>query len=109
MIPLFLLAAALLLVSGLLKLRTAARAEIGVHLPSLGEVVAGVALPALALVGPGPGTGSLALGLAFLLLLGSSVHLTLRLRRRSRLRERTEGRRLESYVRYLSDQPDDPS
>ncbi len=103
------LGAALLLVSGLVKIRTAARAELGVHLPSLVEVVAGLALPAVGVVGTGPGAGLTALGAALVLLIASSLHLAARLRRRSRYLERTEGRRLESYVRYLSDQSDGPS
>lgn len=105
MTPLFLLSALLLLVSGLVKLRTGFRAELGLHLPSLVEVLAGLCLPVVAMGRTlSAGVGLATLVVAFLILVWASVHLAARLRRRNRFRERTEGRRLETYLRYLSDQ-----
>jgi len=99
------LAAGLLLASALVKLRAAARMEMGAHLPSVLEASVGLALPVLALSGGlSARFGLAALLLALVLLLGSSLHLAARVRHRNDLRERTEGRRLETYVRYLSDQ-----
>lgn len=98
------LLALLLLASGTVKLRSAARAEVGLHLPSLLEILAGLALMSVGFVQ----TVSLPVIVGgVLLVLGSSLHLFLRLRRRRALRERTEGRRLETYIRYLSEQESD--
>ena len=109
MTPLFVLAALLLMASGALKLRAAARAELGVHLPSVVELVVAILLPVLAMGGPTAETGMAALAGALAVLVASSLHLMARIRHRNRLRDRTEGRRLETYVRYLSDQEDGAS
>lgn len=105
-----LVAACSLVFSALLKLRAGDRAGLGLHLPSLAELLLGLAVGGLAVAGGTPtGTAILVLAVAFLVLVASSVHLFVLLRRRDRRRERTEGRRLEAYVRYLSDHDEGPS
>jgi hypothetical protein len=109
MIVLLVLTAVLLVVSGVINLRAASRAGMSVHLFSLVELVGGLALAAVLLRGsltPEQGLGAV-LG-AVLLIVGSSVHLGRRLRQLRKLRDLTEGRRLESYVKYLSEAPEEP-
>ena len=99
----FLMAAALI-VSAAIKLRSAARAGLGTHTPSLFELLAGLAIPALAMVRVLPPAGmAWALAGGGLLLVGSGLHLLRRLAHRHRLRESTEGRRLETYLRDRTD------
>jgi hypothetical protein len=103
----FALAAVILLTSGAFELRAADRAGLGTPVPSLLVLAAALALGAVAVLGPpGRAAGLLLLAGAFLLVVGSALHLTRRLRRQARFRRLTEGRRLETYLRYLSE-PDD--
>ena len=99
----------LLLVSGVVKLRTAERTKMGLHLFSLLEIFAGVAVAVLMLGGPlTAGQGMAAVAGSVALVLGSSIHLGRRLKNSRRLRGLTEGRRLENYVKYLSNIPEEP-
>lgn len=97
-----LLVAALLMISGFVKLRAARRAHLGSHGPSLLELVLGVGLVLLAAgggMGPGAGLGaSIAAGL---LTVASSVHLGRGLAAQRALRDRTEGHRLAAYLRQM--------
>lgn len=99
-----LLLALLLLLSGVVKLRAGRRAHLGSHLPSLLELVVGAVFGLLAVTGsvtPALGLwGSVGAGA---LLVASSVHLGRYLAAERRRRERTEGHRLEAYVRHLTD------
>lgn len=102
--------AALLATSGAVKVRASTRAHLGVHLPSLLEIVGGVGLGAMGALGVVEGrAGMLLLTGGTAALLASSVHLGLRLAAQRRLRARTEGRRLENYVKYLSGSEDHAS
>lgn len=104
--PLLLVTGALL-ASALAKLRVASRAGVGVHRPSVAELVLGLVLAGVAVAGGLTVGGALwALVVGFLVLVASSLHLLGALRRRDERRERTEGRRLEAYVRYLSTHDD---
>ena len=100
------LLAVLLLTSALVKLRTSSRVGLGVHTPSVLELLGAGCLVVLAVSGrlSGP-VGLWAAVAAVGLVLGSSSHLGRRLTRRNHLRKKTEARRLEAFVRYLSDEP----
>ena len=103
-----LLMAGLLLVSGLVKLRAGERAQLGLHLPSVLEALAALCIGGLAVTGSvTPARGLWATACAALLVVGSSLHLWRRLAARRELRERTEARRLETFVRYLSESDSD--
>jgi len=110
MIPLLVLTAILLVLSGAFKLRAAARGGIGLHLLSVLELLAGVGLVVRMTAPPVPveqGMGA-AVG-AVVLIVASSVHLARRLAGKRRLRGLTEARRLESYVKLqaaLTDRPE---
>ena len=100
MIALLVLTAILLVLSGAFKLRSAARGEVGLHLPSVLELLAGVGLMLRMTAPPVPveqGMGA-AVG-AVVLIVFSSVHLGRRLAHKRRLRGLTEGRRLENFVK----------
>ncbi|MFQ5537913.1 MAG: hypothetical protein ACE5GJ_10735 [Gemmatimonadota bacterium] len=98
----------LLAVAGVTGLRSASRAGLGLHLPSLLCLVAMFALFPLLLPGaadPGRAMAFMAVGIA--IVVGSGVHLWVRLRGQRARRARTEASRLAVYVRYLSrDIPD---
>ncbi len=109
MIPLLVLTALLLAGSGAFKLRAAARADVGVHLISLVELLAGAAL-GLLIVAKSLTVGQgmwIAVG-AVALIVVSSVHLGKRLSRKRRLRGLTEGRRLQNYVDHVAAVPNFP-
>ena len=109
MTPLLILTAILLAVSGAFKLRAAARAELGLHSFSLLELVAAVALMVLTMAASlSAEQGFGAVVAAVVLIVVSSWHLGKSLGRRRRLRGLTEGRRLETYVKYMADIPEDP-
>jgi len=99
-----LLAAVLLLISGLVKLRAGRRAHLGSHLPSLLELVLGAGLGLLVVSGgvtPGAGLGlSIAAGL---LAVASSIHLGHGLSAQRAFRRRTEGHRLAARLRQGAD------
>lgn len=99
-------ASGLLLLSGLVKLRAWSRVSRGVHLFPLLEIAAGLVMGAAVATGaPAPGLGlALVLG-AVALVIASSLLLGTELRRMKRDRERSEGARLETYVKYLSGPP----
>lgn len=103
MTPLLAITAVLLVGSGLLKLRAAERAKLGIHLLSILEllVVLGIGASLMA--------GGLTVGVGFRTLLGaltlmlvSSVSLGMKLRAVRRRKNLSEGARLFNYVDYLS-------
>jgi hypothetical protein len=104
------IAAALLLISGLLKVRSGARVGVGFSPFAIGEVLAGAAL------GAGAGMGALgmdvlprwAVPFAVALLLFSTTEHGLRLRSHRKSRIETEGGRLAAHVKYLSGRKDKP-
>ena len=103
MTPLVLMTVALMLASGLIKLRAAARIGLGVHLFSLLELVMAAALAAIAFGGPAVAEAGLTfVAGAVVLLVLSSLHLGMLMGRHRKEREATQARRLESYVLYLS-------
>jgi len=109
MTALLVLTALLLVVSGVIKLRAGGRAEIGLHPLSLIELVAGVGLMVRVIAGSvtaGQGMGA-AVG-AVVLIVVSSLHLGRRLAHKRRLRDLTEGRRLESFVKLQAGIQDEP-
>ena len=106
MLPLIALTAVLLLVSGVVKLRAAARAEVGLHLFSLLEILFGVLLfPVTAAMPLTGGQGLATVTGATALIVVSSFHLGARLKHQRRIRDLTEGRRLENYLKYFSNLP----
>ena len=103
MTPLLAITAFLLIGSGLLKLRAAGRSKLGIHLPSILELVTGLGIGA-SLIG-----GRLSVEVGFRVLLGavtlvlvSSVSLGRKLKALRRTRGLSEGARLFNYVDYLS-------
>ena len=103
MIPLFVLASLLLLVSGMVKVKAAARVEMGLPVLALVEVVVGVGIFSVAFIQNFTARqGLFVLVGSVLLVIVSSLHIGAAIRRRQRLRTASEGARLASYVRYLS-------
>jgi len=98
--------ATLLVISGVVKLRAWARVSHGIHLVPLLEIVAGFLMGAAVVTGtPDPGVGlALTVG-AVSLVVASSVVLGRQIRRVRRERERSEGARLVTWVKYLSQPP----
>lgn len=98
----------LLVGSGLVKLRAAARADLGIPVLSLLEAAVGLVyfiLPfAAPLLAPSTGVWFVVGGVG--LVLASSVSMALRLRARRHERDSSEGARLVTHVKYLSG--DDP-
>ena len=93
----------LLLLAGVVKLRAADRAGLGLSLIALLEVFAGLALGAASLVMRiPPGMGLAVVVGAVALVVGSSAQMWTVLRRRLRTRDLSEGARLRTYVKYLS-------
>ena len=97
--------AALIAVSGGLKLRSTARVGLGYSPLALLEMA--VALGLALLVLPGPLTGTAlerwAVPVGIVVLIVSSVEHAFRLRAYRRSRAETEGGRLATYVKYLSE------
>lgn len=97
--------AALVAVSGGLKLRSTSRVGLGFSPLALLEMV--IALGLALLVVPSPLTGTAverwAVPVAILVLVVSSVEHAFRLRDYRRARAETEGGRLATYVKYLSE------
>lgn len=104
MIPLIVLTGFLLVVSGGVKLVRAAKARLlGLAIVSLGELVVGTAVAAVAFGSPlTPEAGLRLIGGAVGLMLVSSVWYGFRLSALRKQREASEGSRLVTYVRYLS-------
>jgi hypothetical protein len=98
--------ATLLLISGIVKLRAWARVSQGIHLVPLLEIVAGLLMGAAVMTGtPDPGVGlALTVG-AVSLVVVSSVVVGRQIRHLHRARERSEGARLVTWVKYLSQPP----
>lgn len=99
MTALLFMTAALLLASALVKLRSAARIGIGLHLFSILEFLMCLAVAAVAMGGVAtPGAGFAFVGGAVVLSVASSVHLGVRMAAERRRREDSQARRLETYV-----------
>ena len=109
MTPLFVIAGLMLVASGVVKLRAAERAKLGVHLLSIVEAIAGLALCVTTFVFP----PELDMGFrlmvgAMVLLLASSGGMAMKLSGQRKKREDSEGVRLMTYVKYIS-RRNDPS
>ncbi len=105
MTALLVISAVLLVGSSLLKLRAAERAKLGIHFPSVLELLAGLGIGA-SMLGGGPNVDvgfRLVLG-AVALVLVSSVNMGMKLSARRRESDESEGGRLFTYVKYLSHQ-----
>ncbi|MDH3270194.1 MAG: hypothetical protein OEN56_02605 [Gemmatimonadota bacterium] len=102
--------AAIVALSGGLKLRSTGRVGLGYAPLALLEMVAAVALALMILPGPFSGTPleRWAVPMAFLLLVTSSIDHALRLRTYRRARADTEGGRLATYVKFLSEMETPP-
>jgi hypothetical protein len=106
MTPLLYLTTALVLMSGLVKLKAWSRVGEGLHVLPLLETLLGVGLFGVVLVGPvGAGLGLWLVVGAVLLVVVSSVLMGLDIKRHRRRRELSEGARLATYVEYLSELP----
>jgi len=95
-------AAALLAVSGALKLRSTARIGLGPAPLALAEMAAALGLAFLALPNPFFGTAFArwSVPAAILLLVGSSIDHAVRLRELRRRRAESEERRLATFIEY---------
>lgn len=103
MIPLLVIASLLLVASGLLKVRAAARVEMGVPILPLVELVAGLGLFSVVFVKPFTANQGLLILLgSVVLIVVSSVQVGMEVRRRQRLRTASEGARLANRLRLLS-------
>jgi len=102
---LFVLTAALLLTSGLVKLRALQRVGLGIAILPVLEVLMAVALLAVAWTPLTGGQGFMVAAGSLTLLLVSSLRVGFTLRAYRRERERTLGSRLAVYVKYLSKSP----
>jgi hypothetical protein len=110
MIALLVLTAILLVLSGAFKLRAAARGEVGLHLPSVLELLGGVGLLLRMTAPPVPVEQGMAAAVgAVVLIVFSSVHLSRRLADKRRLRGLTEGRRLQNFVKLQAALADEPA
>jgi len=109
MTALVVIAGALSLASGLIKLFGRGHLPGGIPLLAVLEVVVGLALPLYALANrPPPGVLSWGLGLTLTLVVASSSYQISRARAFHRHREETESARLQVWVRYLSNRPENP-
>lgn len=99
--------AALVAVSGGLKLRSTSRVGLGMRPLALVELVSALVLAALILPSHFSGTAMVrwAVPAAILLLVVSSVDHALQLREYRHARAESEGGRLATYVKYLSELP----
>lgn len=99
--------AALVAVSGGLKLRSTSRVGLGVRPLALLELLSALILAGLILPSPLSGSALVrwSVPVAILLLVVSSVDHALRLRAYHRSRAESEGGRLATYVKYLSELP----
>jgi len=102
-LPLLVLASLLLLVSGLVKMKAAARVDLGLPLLALVELLAGVAIIGVAFMQSFTARQGLAVVVgAVVLVVVSSVQVGLAIQRRHRRLADSEGARLANYVRYRS-------
>jgi len=109
MVPLLVLTSLLLLGSGLLEVRAAARVGMGVPVLALAGLLAGLAIFGVVFVKAFTAVqGLLILVGSVVLVLASSLQVGLEVRRRQRLRAASEGARLASHVKYPS-RPNPPS
>lgn len=101
---LLVLAASLLVISGLVKLHAGDRAGLGITVLPLVETLAGLGLlaPVALAWRPRPREGLVMVVCALVLVLTSSIQVGAAIRRRRRSREASEGARLVTFVKYLS-------
>jgi len=103
MIPLLAIASLLLLASGLVKVKAAARVELGVPILAIAELVVGVGIFGVLFVVEFTATQGLVIVIgSVVLIVVSSLQVGAEVRRRHRIRVASEGTRLASYVKYLS-------
>jgi hypothetical protein len=103
MIPLLVIASLLLLVSGLVKVKAAARVEMGVPVLAAAELVAGVGIFSVVFIKEFTATQGLVIVVgSVVLIVVSSLQVGSEVRRRHRIRVASEGTRLANYVKYLS-------
>ena len=103
MILLLVVTAILLLTSGIVKLRAADRAGLGLSLFALLEIFAGLILAGVSFTNPFTPSQGLGVVLSSVaLVLGTSLHMWGQLKGVARKRDLSEGARLRTYVRYLS-------
>lgn len=105
MIFLLFVTAALVAVSGGLKLRSTSRVGLGLAPLAILEMVAALCLALLVLPSPLSGTAveRWSVPAAISILIVSSIDHAVRLRAHRRARSETEGGRLATYVKYLSE------
>lgn len=98
--------AALVAISGGLKLRSTSRVGLGLAPLAVLEMVAALGLAALVLPSRWSGTTveRWSVPVAIVILIASSIDHAIRLRSHRRARAETEAGRLVNYVRYLSDE-----
>ena len=103
MIPLLVCTSFLLLASGLVKIKTAARVGMGVPVLAVAELVAGLAIFSVVFIRSFTAVQGLVILVgSVLLVVVSSVQVGMEVRRRRRLRVASEGARLASRLKYLS-------
>lgn len=107
MASLFVVMSMLLVASGLVKVKAAARVEMGVPIPALLELLVGVGIFSVAFIKEFTAVqGLLILVGSVALIVVSSVLVGAEVRRRHRIRTASEGARLASYVKYLAKPPE---
>ena len=100
MVPLLVIASLLLLASGLLTAKAAARVGMGLPILALAEILAGVGIFGMAFIKQFTANqGMLVLVGSVLLILVSSLQVGREVRRRQRLRTASEGARLANYLK----------
>lgn len=101
--------AAFVAVSAGLKLRSTARVGLGLAPLAIVEMVSAIGLVLLVLPGPLSGTAveRWAVPVAIAILIVSSIDHAVRLRDYSKVRAESEGGRLATYVKYLSEMKED--
>ena len=103
MVPLLVIASLLLLASGLLTVKAAARVGMGLPILALAELLAGVGIFGAAFLKDlTAGQGMLVLVGSVVLIVVTSLQVGMEVRRRQRIRTASEGARLTNHLKYLS-------
>ena len=108
MTVLIMVAGALAILSGLIKLFGKSRIPGAVQILPLLEVLAGVGAPLLAMAWGSESGGAIALiALPLLMVFVSTTHQVITTKARRRKREESEGARLATFVNFLADRDQD--